>query len=72
MQRGLGKIGCSDALLSNMNPSSTLPGGSLRLDPQFVFAEKNEQPSLSSGMLHHDSHEPLDQLGKEDLARERL
>jgi hypothetical protein len=55
-----------------MNPGSALAGGSLCLDPLFVFAEKNEQPSLGSGVFHHESHESLDQLGKEDLARERL
>ena len=31
-----------------------------------------KQTALGAGMLHRDSHEPLDQLGQDDLTRERL
>ena len=47
-------------------------GRCLRLDPRLVAPEKDEQTALGSDMLNRESHELLNQLVENNLARECL
>jgi hypothetical protein len=68
MKRGLREIGWRDGSLSNGDIDPALAGGGIRLDLQLVTAETDKQSPLGPGMLHRDSQEFLNQLGKNDLA----
>ncbi len=46
--------------------------GGLCLDLRLVTTEKDEQPPLGPRVLHSYSHEFLDQLAEDNLARESL
>jgi hypothetical protein len=49
-----------------------LADGGLRFDLRLMTMKQDEQPPLGPGMLDRDSHQLLDQLGENDLARESL
>src|SRR5260370_20450315 len=72
MKRGLGKIIRSDGCLSNGDLDPAVAGRGLRLDLRLIAPEKDEQTPLSPCVLNRDSHELLDQLRQDNLARECL
>ena len=72
MQRGLREVGRRHDCLSNRNLDPALACGGLRFDPRLAVPNQDEQTPLGPGILHRDSHELLDQLGKDHLARKCL
>ena len=72
MQRGLGKIRRRDGCLSNRNLYPAGAGGGLRFDPKLAVPNQDQQAPFCPGIFHRDSHELLDQLGKNHLTRNRL
>ena len=72
LKRGFGEIKWCDDCLSNGDLDPAVAGGGLRLDPRLIAPQKDEQTPLGPCMLHRDSHELLDQLAKDNLARECL
>ena len=72
MQSGLGKIGRRNGCLSDDNLDLARVSGGFRFDPRLTGPNQDQQTPLGPGMLHRDSHEFLDQPGKEHLARKRL
>jgi hypothetical protein len=72
MKCGLREVKWRYDCLSDGDLDPTVDGGGLRLDPRFISVQKDEEPPLGPGMLNHDSHEFLDQIRKNNLARECL
>src|SRR5216684_5271148 len=57
-----------DVLFSNGDLGPSVPGGRLCRDPRLITPDKNEETSLGTCMLDHDSHEFLNQVGQDNLA----
>jgi hypothetical protein len=72
MQRGLGEIRRRNGCLSNDNLDPARASGSLRFDPRLAAPKQDQQTPLGPGILHRDSHELLDQPGKDHLTRKCL
>src|SRR5260370_1935658 len=72
MQRGLGEIGRCDGRLSNGNLDPARASGSLGFDSRLAAPKEDEQTSLGPCILHRDSYQLLDQLGKDHLTRKCL
>ena len=72
MKCGLWEIGWRDGCLSNSDLGTAVARGGLRLNLRLVAPEKEEQTPLGPCMLDRYSHELLDQLGEDDLARDCL
>ena len=72
MQCGLGKIGRRNGRLSDHTLDLARASGGFRFDPRLTGPNQDQQTPLCPGMLYRDSHELLDQPGKEHLARKRL
>ena len=72
MQRGLGEIGRRDGRPAHGDLDTAVDCGGLRLDVRLVAPEEDEQTPFGPRMLHGNSHELLDQLAKDNLARECL
>ena len=72
MEHGFGKLGGRHGCLSLRDLKPAAAGRRLRLDPRLVAPEKDEQTALGSDMLNRDSHELLNQLVENNLARECL
>src|SRR5580658_4766151 len=72
MEHGLGEIGRRDGCLPNRNLDLALASGSPRFDPRLAAAKEDEQTPLGPCILYSDSHQLLDELGKDHLTRNRL
>src|SRR5260221_7557716 len=72
MELGFGKSGGRHCRLSLRDLYPAAAGRRLRLDPQLVAAEKDQQAPLGPRMLDRDPHERLDELAEFDLARNHL
>jgi len=76
MQRRLRKVRWRDGFLPNDNLDLARASGSFRFDPRLASPKptlkKDQQAPLGPGILHRDSQEFLDQLGKNHLTRNRL
>ena len=67
MQRGLREVRRRHGCLSNRNLDPARAGGGLRFDPRLAAPNQDQQAPLGPGILHRDSHQLLDQLGKDHL-----
>ena len=72
VEHGLGKVRRRDGCVSNDNLDRALARGGLRFDPRLAAPNQDEQTPLGPCVLHRDSHERLDQLGKDHLRRKCL
>src|SRR5580698_11430326 len=72
MQRGKGKIRRRRSCLWNGNFDPAGARDSLRFDQQIAISGQDKQPPLGPRILHRDSYELLDQLGKNHLTGNRL
>src|SRR5580693_4228368 len=72
MQRGKGKIRRRHSCLWNGNFDPAGARDSLRFDHQIAISGQDKQTPLGPGILHRDTYELLDQLGKDHLTGNRL
>ena len=72
MKRGLREIRGGDGCLSHSNLGAAVARSRLCLNLRIIPAQKDEQTPFGACILQRDSHELLDQLAKNNLARERL
>ena len=65
-------FGTAETLAGEIAAQMEQPTHQLILDLRRVTPEEDEQAALGTGMLDRDSHQGLDQLAEDDLARECL
>src|SRR6185369_16577193 len=69
---GLGQICRGDVRLSQMDFHLAAAGRGCSFDPKLIALWKDQQTSFGAGMLDGRTHEGVDQLLQDDLARERF